>query len=171
MPWTTLETSTTRQEQPSARRLRRRIRFLVDENLGHEFTEAVREQGWNTKNLHQSGLLGKSDEQILALAYAKDRIVLTQDKDFLDFRRFPPHRMAGVIVLCGRLRTTEALLASLRLVLDLLGNDLEFFRGKTVHVAIDGIVRLRYRDLASGAMRTIPYRQSPEGRSMRFEAS
>jgi hypothetical protein len=61
---------------------RKKARFLVDESLGVEVARVLRAQGWNAKYVAEVGLQGHSDEDVFALAWADDRIVLTHDTDF-----------------------------------------------------------------------------------------
>jgi predicted nuclease of predicted toxin-antitoxin system len=71
-------------------------RFLVDENLGPELAPALRRLGYNATTLKVNN---RSDGDVFAAAWREQRILLTQDRDFLDDRRFPLHRNPGVIVL------------------------------------------------------------------------
>lgn len=45
------------------------------------------------------GLSGKPDENVMAFAWRERRMLVTHDQDFLDDRRFPPHRNPGVVTL------------------------------------------------------------------------
>src|SRR5262249_3236699 len=99
--WRELPTAS-REEQHGLKHLfTKRARFLVDESLGVGVYEVLVRLGWNAKWAGEVGLLGRSDEEVLAYAWREDRIVLTHDTDFLDQRRFPSHRHPGVIVLPG----------------------------------------------------------------------
>ena len=71
-------------------------RSLVDENTGPTIAAALRSLGWNARAANEVGLNGRSDEDLFAYAWRDDRIIVTQDHDFMDDRRFPPHRNPGV---------------------------------------------------------------------------
>src|SRR6266446_5838161 len=99
MGWHRVPDSTQDEVNAFTDQFRKKARFLVDESLGVEVAKVLRAQGWNAKYAAEVGLQGHSDEDVFARAWADDRIVLTHDTDFLDDRRFPPHRNPGVVVL------------------------------------------------------------------------
>jgi predicted nuclease of predicted toxin-antitoxin system len=74
-------------------------RFLVDENLGQKLAPSLRHLGYNATDTYTLKLNGRSDEAVFAAAWRERRMLLTKDRDFLDDRRFPRHRNAGVVVL------------------------------------------------------------------------
>jgi predicted nuclease of predicted toxin-antitoxin system len=78
---------------------RKASRFVVDENLGPELAPTLRNLGYNTTDTSTLKLKGRSDKDVFASAWHERRILLMQDRDFLDERRFPWHRNAGVVVL------------------------------------------------------------------------
>src|SRR5262245_16251253 len=81
---------------------KRRARFLVDENQGAGAAETLRDAGWNAKFVSDFRLRGRDDSEVYEAARREDRVLLTHDGDFLDDRRFPPHRKhPGVVVLPG----------------------------------------------------------------------
>jgi predicted nuclease of predicted toxin-antitoxin system len=63
-----------------------KARFLIDESVGMEVARLIRDRGWNVCYVDDVGLLGRSDEEVLAFAWKEQRILLTYDFDFLDFR-------------------------------------------------------------------------------------
>ncbi len=79
-------------------RTRRRVRFLVDESLGVDAARVLREHGWNAKFVSELQLRGMEDKAVFATAWKYKRVILTHDRDFLDNRKFPPHRNPGVVV-------------------------------------------------------------------------
>ena len=74
-------------------------RFLIDENLGPELAPALRRLGYNATDVFTLKLTSRTDEDVIAAAWRDHRILLTQDRDFLDDRRFPPNRNPGIVVL------------------------------------------------------------------------
>ena len=78
---------------------KRRARLLVDENLGERLAGFLRDHRWNAKSVGEFGLDGHDDNAVFALAWRERRFLLTQDRDFLDSRRFPFTRNPGLIVL------------------------------------------------------------------------
>ncbi len=99
MPWKRLAIPTPLEMCEFGAAYRGKARFLVDESIGVAVADFLRENGFNTKYVGDIGLLGHSDEDVFAAAWKEDRIVVTHDPDFLDDRRFPPHRNPGVILV------------------------------------------------------------------------
>ena len=61
-------------------------RFLIDENLSPHLARHLRAvHGFDAVHVQERGLKGASDPDVLALAVAEDRIVMTGNAD--DFRR------------------------------------------------------------------------------------
>lgn len=74
------------------------MRFLVDENAGPSVARWLRNLGHDVLSVFESAR-GLTDEEVLALALAENRILITSDKDFGDkvYRERWPHH--GVILL------------------------------------------------------------------------
>ena len=99
MPWHRMEMPSNRELSEFMSAFAKKARFLVDETLGESFVGALHDLGYNAIGVAQLGLTGHSDEDVFAAAWRERRILLTQDHDFLDDRRFPPHSNPGVVVL------------------------------------------------------------------------
>ena len=72
--------------------------FLADECFAGPLVRAMRTAGFDVSRLADSAS-GASDEQILAVAFAQDRILLTEDNDFGDLvvrLRLPTHGVVRV---------------------------------------------------------------------------
>ena len=119
MSWKELAPVTDKQIK-DFNQFKKRARFLVDESLGKGVARILCDEGWNTVFVSDVGLGGHSDEDIFACAWEEDRILLTHDQDFLDDRRFPPHRNPGVIVLPGASGSAEGLGSALRGVVSII---------------------------------------------------
>jgi predicted nuclease of predicted toxin-antitoxin system len=74
-----------------------RDRFLLDENAQSRIGRALKALRYDVKTIAQDSPASLADHEILALAVAEDRILITNDRDFGDliFRQGHPHR--GVI--------------------------------------------------------------------------
>jgi predicted nuclease of predicted toxin-antitoxin system len=145
---------------------RTKTKFLVDESLGHMVTEVLRELGYNTKDVFEVGLKGRSDEDVLAWAFREDRVLLTHDADFLDDRRFPPHRNPGIVVLPGAQGSDRPLISFIARMLPMIGRFRDVWReSKTVYDAA-GRVKIISRDVSTGEMKTSLYRTSNNGEAM-----
>jgi predicted nuclease of predicted toxin-antitoxin system len=101
MPWKPILIPSGREADAVVRHQKKRARLLVDESLGPAVAEVLRGAGWNMKFAGEVGLLGRSDEDVLAYAQRDDRFLLTHDVEFLDDRRFPPDHNPRILVLSG----------------------------------------------------------------------
>jgi predicted nuclease of predicted toxin-antitoxin system len=99
MPWKELELPDDDTRRELDEEYRGQARFLVDESMGASIAKYLSEKGYNTRYVGDEGLAGRSDEDVFAFAWKSERIIVTHDPDFLDDRRFPPHRNPGVIVV------------------------------------------------------------------------
>lgn len=81
------------------------MRFLVDESADARLVEALRALGHDAVFIVHSHGPGLSDTEILAIAHAEQRILITDDRDFGDlvFNQGQPH--SGVLYF--RLATTD----------------------------------------------------------------
>lgn len=59
------------------------IAVLVDENVSDDFADALTNAGVDVFRLHDEGLKGTKDEELLPLALEERRMLLTNDVDFL----------------------------------------------------------------------------------------
>ena len=93
-------------------------RLLANENVPAVVVAAMRAAGHDVAWMHETGP-GSPDEDVLALAQADGRVLLTFDKDFgeLAFRRGRAATL-GVILLRPRLRSPDHLV---RFTLAVLG--------------------------------------------------
>lgn len=60
----------------------RELPFQADENFDPDVVAHLRADGWDVVTARESGLLGKSDEEVLRHSVAAGRAVLTHDGDF-----------------------------------------------------------------------------------------
>jgi predicted nuclease of predicted toxin-antitoxin system len=56
--------------------------WLTDENIPDQLVQNMRSEGITVETVKDRGMLGKSDQLLLDLAYREKRIILTQDSDF-----------------------------------------------------------------------------------------
>lgn len=137
MGWNKLPPVTDKQSRDFGQ-YQKKARFLVDESLGEAVARILREQGWNAVFARDVELGGHSDEDVLAFAWKDDRVLLTHDRDFLDDRRFPPHRNPGIIILPGASGAGEGLLLALRRVLSIIGPNRKAFRRFKIEITGEG---------------------------------
>jgi len=60
-----------------------RIKFHLDENISQVITNGLRRRGINVTTTPEEKLIGKSDEEQLTFALSQNRVIFTQDTDFL----------------------------------------------------------------------------------------
>ncbi len=99
MVWKALYQPTAADIRDIKRLFAGKARFLVDESMGERIAEILRERGFNAKYAAECGLIGHSDEDVFATAWADKRVIFTHDSDFMDNRRFPPHRNPGIVLI------------------------------------------------------------------------
>ncbi len=61
----------------------RTIRFHLDENVDPRIAVGLRHHGVDVTTTPEAGLLHVSDDEQLSFAVAQERVVVTQDSDFL----------------------------------------------------------------------------------------
>lgn len=61
----------------------RTIRFHPDENCSRAIADGLRRQGIDATTTPDAGLLNAPDEEHVAYARREDRVIFTQDRDFL----------------------------------------------------------------------------------------
>lgn len=59
------------------------ITFHLDENVDHAIAHGLRLRGVDVTTATDAELIGASDPEHIAFALAEDRVVFTQDQDFL----------------------------------------------------------------------------------------
>ncbi|MSQ15801.1 MAG: hypothetical protein EXR50_08065 [Dehalococcoidia bacterium] len=93
------------------------MNFILDENAELDFAAFLEELGHDVKVIARDYPRALSDQEILSIASAEQRVLITNDRDFgeLIFRQRLPH--SGVIYLrLGRSATPEDKIARLELL-------------------------------------------------------
>src|SRR5215831_10901252 len=142
--------------------------FLVDENLGPELAPTLRNLGYNATDIYALNLNGRSDEDVFAAAWSERCILLTQDRDFLDDRRFPRHRNPGVVVLPAH--NDGALINALVYALALVRQGQELWEGVKMVVCEDGILTVMCNNHDTGALETTRYKLRMAGAPLMWSA-
>lgn len=105
------------------------MKFKLDENFGQSVVEVFNRRGFECHTVHDEGLSGAEDPDVLAAATAEDRVLVTLDRDFTNVLVHPPEASAGVVVVqLGRRMTRSLLVASIETFLTACERDL--LRGK-----------------------------------------
>ncbi len=90
------------------------MRIKLDENLPESLVAALAVLGHDTDNVTLEGLAGAADPKIWQAAQNAGRLLITQDLDFSDLRRFAPGQHHGLLLI--RLRLPGRLALARRLV-------------------------------------------------------
>jgi len=114
--------------------------FKTDENLPKSAAGLLTAAGHPTMRVDEQGMSGFVDEAVIAVCTVEQRALLTLDTDFLDSRRFPPARFAGIIVLRPKRQSTRKIVDMVQQLIPLL--DAESLRGK-LWIIEDGRIRIR----------------------------
>lgn len=57
------------------------MRFFVDENISPKVADLLRGRGIDTASVHESGMTGASDLEIMKFAASDGRCVITRNRD------------------------------------------------------------------------------------------
>ena len=88
------------------------MKFKLDENFGPTVKGVFDRRGLDCHTVHEEGLSGATDPEVLAAAVAEERILVTLDRDFSNVLIYPPEATAGVAVVHIGKRASRQLLAS-----------------------------------------------------------
>ncbi len=96
------------------------------------------------------GMERASDEDVLAFAYSKARVLLTHDEDFLDERRFPPESSPGIVVMPGGSGDVERHLNTIRYMLLMMKPSPGMWLQTYVHILPSGVISVNGRNATTG---------------------
>jgi hypothetical protein len=97
MVWAKLEAD--RTEVREAHKACRSLRFYADEDVDEVIVGVVRGQRYDVESASERGHVGHSAEFHFKRSAAIERVLLTQDHDYLDESRFPLSQTWGVCVV------------------------------------------------------------------------
>ena len=153
----------TKEDIRDAKKDRKKARFLVDENVGMALLEALKSAGFNALNTRDLGISGHPDESVLAVAKREDRVLLTQDNDFLDNRKHPLSHNPGIVVLPSTQGNAASLVSALRDVMRIVGVSRELWRESRIVITQDGVWTVSTLDRSTGRIVTNRYRFTTQG--------
>jgi predicted nuclease of predicted toxin-antitoxin system len=169
MPWKRIENPDREERRALDRDFGGKIRFLVDESLDPTLTIVLDELGWKAESAANAGLSGKSDEDVFGYAWRKKQFLLTSDKDFLDDRRFPPHRNPGVIILPNAPIDSDSLTTALRQALYTIAPLGRLYRGSKIVITAEGEISITDRNNETGAIEKQRFRLDAQGNTFLWE--
>lgn len=95
------------------------IRFHLDENVSHAIAEGLRRRGIDVTTTPEAGMIGVSDEEQIAFAIEQERVMFTQDTDFLRMARVGISHN-GIIYCQQKSRSIGEILRSITLIWEYL---------------------------------------------------
>lgn len=81
------------------------MNLYTDECVYWVTVAALQSWGHDVVTTQEENLVGEADEVLLRQAVAQERVLVTNDLDFSNIRRYPPTEHRGIIVLKIRPRT------------------------------------------------------------------
>lgn len=73
--------------------------LLTDENIDPTVVAYLRQKGFDVQDCVEEGLVGSSDQQLLALAFREKRVVVTHDSDFGTLAVAQSQGVVGILYL------------------------------------------------------------------------
>src|SRR5215472_1090942 len=75
------------------------MKFKLDENLPLQVASAIRARMHDIETVGEEGLTGHADADIWQAAQREGRLLITQDLDFSDIRKFQPGSHHGIVLI------------------------------------------------------------------------
>ncbi|QNN22202.1 DUF5615 family PIN-like protein [Planctomycetales bacterium ZRK34] len=93
------------------------MKIKLDENLPTEAAELFAEHGHDVHTVPDENLTGRDDRTIFDAARSEHRVLITQDLDFSDVRRYQPGTHPGIVLVRLREPSRRLIVERLRQVL------------------------------------------------------
>ena len=75
------------------------MKFKLDENIPVDLARVLGGLGHDVDTVPQEALTGRPDSIVWACAQEAERLLITQDLDFADIRRFAPGTHSGILLV------------------------------------------------------------------------
>jgi len=72
---------------------------VIDEDLPRIIDKVLEDLGWEVKDVRDTGLRGKSDEEIISFARKNKAVLFSGDLGFANILNFPPKEYYGIVIL------------------------------------------------------------------------
>ena len=95
------------------------IRFHLDENVNNYVADGLRRRGIDVTTTPEAGLIGASDEVQLAFASSQNRVIFTQDDDFMRLHHERVNHTGIAYCIQGR-RSIGEIIGGLSLIWEVL---------------------------------------------------
>jgi predicted nuclease of predicted toxin-antitoxin system len=100
----------------------KKIQFHLDENVSNAIADGLRRRGIDVTTTPEQGLISVSDEEQLEFALTHNRVIFTQDTDFLRLHQ-ANFQHAGIIYCSQGSRSIGEIIRSLIMIWELLDLD------------------------------------------------
>ncbi|PKP60851.1 MAG: hypothetical protein CVT88_01865 [Candidatus Altiarchaeales archaeon HGW-Altiarchaeales-1] len=118
------------------------LKFLADENIAKSLVRALRQNGYDVKDIKEEKLIGISDKEVINKAKEQDRIIITHDKDFGNLLNYPLQSHCGVILIRYMNQSPSYIIPKLIPLLDTLKNKVK----GSITIVTDDLVRIENLD-------------------------
>lgn len=99
------------------------MRFKIDENLPRDVADLLRSSGYDATTVPEEQIGGAPDSQVFAVCQQERRVLVTLDLDFANVRAYPPAATPGILVLRLTRQDRAHVVAVLRDLLPLMGDE------------------------------------------------
>ena len=96
-----------------------RIKFHLDENVSNAVAKGLRRGGIDVSTTSEESLISMSDEQQLKFSFIQNRVIFTQDDDFLKLHQSGVEH-SGIVYCHKDSRSTGEIIEALRLIWECL---------------------------------------------------
>ena len=148
MPWVKFDYATPTKEEERA--ITGEADFYADHNLDDSIVQVLRFLGYDVENARELGAERQPDEFHFKHAFRRKRILLTQDKDYLDHERFPLSQTRGVFIFNIDTANTSEIARALEVVDTILGETAPAWKEKKLVLHSDYTVTVIRRVFDDG---------------------
>ena len=117
------------------------LRILTDENISPKVVTFLRKHGTNVLDTKEQGWFGKSDDELLEIAYQDNRWMFTHDTDFGTLAIHEGKRYVGIIFIRVRNMSSQNIISVCH---QLFEHDTDFSQGALV-VVEETRIRIRQK--------------------------
>ena len=75
------------------------LKFVIDEDMPRSTAKALKKRGYEALDARDTGLRGKSDEEVFKFAQKERAVLLTGDLGFGNILRFPIGKHQGIVIV------------------------------------------------------------------------
>ncbi|MBI5055673.1 MAG: DUF5615 family PIN-like protein [Nitrospirae bacterium] len=99
------------------------MQFKIDENLPIEIAQQLITAGYDAKTVIEQQLQGAKDPILTDKCKNENRVLITLDTDFSDIRAYPPHELAGIIILRLGSQARQHVINAIQRIIPVIGSE------------------------------------------------